>query len=72
MKNCELLFRFFACFRVNERSNHFYIVIIFSIIVPAFENGEELCIRVCVSFCVFHAKSGTLNNLWNSSSDISY
>ena len=26
------------------------------------ENGEEICIRVCLFFVVFYAKSGTTNN----------
>ena len=42
--------------------------------VPTIEHCEELCIRVflIVSFFVPHAKSGTTNNHWNGSSDISY
>ena len=32
------------------------------LIVPTIENGEELCIRVCFNFFVFHAKSDTTNN----------
>ena len=44
------------------------------IFVPTIENGEELCIReeICISFFVFHAKSGTTNNHRTVLSDISY
>ena len=43
------------------------------VFVPTIENGEELCIRVCFSFCfVFHAKPGTINNDRTGLSDILY
>ena len=40
---------------------------------PIILNGEDLCIRVCVSFfiSIFHAKSDTTNNDWTELSDIS-
>ena len=36
------------------------------------KNGEKLCIRVCFSFFVFHAKSVVTNIYRNGSRDISY
>ena len=45
----------------------------FKFFVTTFENGEELCIRVCLDFSffvvVFHGKSATRNNDWTELSD---
>ena len=42
------------------------------VVVPAIENGEELCIWVCYSFFAFRSKSATTSNHRTALSDISF
>ena len=74
---------YFANLYISVRVGSYYsnphhftlsINVVFQIVVPTPENGEELCIRLCLSFFafVFHAKSGPTNIDRTRLRDISY